>query len=93
TIDNSIRWDIGGDEQRIFTKATQYDKITFKHILLPIYLGAYRFRDKLYSYLINARSGEIHGDAPVSVWKVLGLVLLGLIIVAGVLYLKSKGHH
>ncbi len=93
TIDQSICWDIGGDEQRIWTKATQYDSITFKHILLPIYLGAYRFRDKLYSYLINARSGEIHGDAPVSVWKVLGLVLLGLLIVGGIFYLKSRGHH
>ncbi|HWA82766.1 MAG TPA: hypothetical protein VG820_05005 [Fimbriimonadaceae bacterium] len=92
TIDRSIRWDIGGDEQRIFTKATQYDSITFKHILLPIYLGAYRFRDKAYSYLVNARTGEIHGDAPISFWKVLGLVILGLLIIGGILYLKSKGH-
>lgn len=92
TIDNSIRWDIGGDEQRIFSKATQYDSITFKHILLPIYLGAYKFRDKAYSYLVNARNGEIHGDAPISVWKVLGLVLLGLLIIGGIFYLKSRGH-
>lgn len=93
TIDRSIRWDIGGDEQRIFTKATQYDGITFKHVLLPIYLGAYKFRDKTYSYLVNARTGEIHGDAPISVWKVLGLVLLGLLIIGGFFYLKSRGQH
>jgi LSD1 subclass zinc finger protein len=91
TIDRSICWDIGGDEQRILTKASQYDNITFKHVLLPIYLGAYRFRDRAYSYLVNARTGEIFGDAPISIWKVLGLVVLGLLIIGGILYLKSKG--
>jgi hypothetical protein len=93
TIDESIRFDIGGDEQRILTKASQYDKITFKHILLPIYLGAYRFHDKVYSYLVNARTGEVQGDAPISVWKVMGLVLLGLIILFLIFYMKSKGSH
>lgn len=90
TIDRSIRCDIGGDEQRIFSKATQYDDITFKHVLLPIYLGAYRFQDKMYSYLVNARNGEVHGDAPISIWKVLGLVLLGLMIIGGIIYLQSR---
>lgn len=90
TIDRSIRYDIGGDEQRITSKKTQYDDITFKHILLPVWLGAYKFRDKTYSFLVNARTGEVKGDAPISVWKVLGLVLLGLIIIGGIIYLSKK---
>ncbi len=90
TIDNSIRWDIGGDEQRILTKNTQYDGITFKHVLLPVWLGAYRFKDKIYSFLVNARTGEVRGDAPISVWKVLGLVLLGLLIIGGIIYFSNK---
>jgi DNA-directed RNA polymerase subunit RPC12/RpoP len=90
TIDRSIRSDIGGDEQQITSKKTQYDNITFKHILLPVWMGAYKFRDKTYSFLVNARTGEVKGDAPISFWKVLGLVLLGLIIIGGILYVKSK---
>jgi len=90
TIDRSIRSDIGGDEQRILDKKTQYDDITFKHILLPVWMGAYKFRDKTYSFLVNARTGEVKGDAPISFWKVLGLVLLGLLIIGGILYLKGK---
>lgn len=93
TINQSIRYDIGGDEQQITSKASQYDRITFKHVLLPIYMGAYKFQDKSYSYLVNARTGEVQGDAPISVWKVLGLVLLGLLVIGFVLYLKSKGSH
>ena len=86
TIDQSIRYDIGGDEQQITNKKTQYDDITFKHILLPVWLGAYKFRDKTYSFLVNARTGEVRGDAPISVWKVLGLTLLALIIIGVIFY-------
>lgn len=90
TIDQSIRYDIGGDEQRILDKKTQYDDITFKHVLLPVWLGAYKFREKTFSFLVNARTGEVRGDAPISVWKVLGLVLLGLLIIGGIIFLTSK---
>lgn len=90
TIDQSIRYDIGGDEQQINDKKTQYDDITFKHILLPVWLGAYKFRDKTYTFLVNARNGEVKGHAPISPWKVAGLVILGLLIIGGIIYMTRK---
>lgn len=90
TIDQNIRWDIGGDEQQILSKKTQYDNITFKHILLPIWVGAYRYRSKTWNYLVNGRTGEVRGEAPVSFWKVLIAVILGLIVLGVVLYFVSK---
>lgn len=93
TIDQNIRWDIGGDEQQILSKKTQYDNITFKHILLPIWVGAYRYRGKTWNYLVNGRSGEVRGEAPVSFWKVLIAVILGLLIIGVGLWLYSKSKH
>ncbi|MBC8065670.1 MAG: hypothetical protein H7Y17_12640 [Chlorobia bacterium] len=90
TIDQTIRYDIGGDEQQISDKKTQYDDITFKHILLPVWLGAYKFRDKTYSFLVNARNGEVKGHAPISPWKVAGLVILGLLIIGAIIYFSKK---
>ena len=81
-IRDSIRSDIGGDEQRINSEDTQYGKITFKHILLPVWMSAYRFRDRVFRILINARTGEVQGERPYSPWKIAGAVLLGLIIIA-----------
>jgi predicted RNA-binding Zn-ribbon protein involved in translation (DUF1610 family) len=81
-IHASIRGDIGGDEQRIHSANTQYGKITFKHILLPVWMSAYRFRDRVYRILINARTGEVQGERPYSPWKIAGAVLLGLLIIA-----------
>ena len=89
-IQNGIRQDIGGDEQRIHSAQTQYGSITFKHILLPVWLNAYRFRGKIYRTLINARTGEIQGERPYSVGKVVGAILLGVIII-GILILIGSG--
>jgi len=81
-IRESIRGDIGGDEQRIKSADTRYGKITFKHILLPVWMSAYRFRDRVFRILINARTGEVQGERPYSPWKIAGAVLLGLLIIA-----------
>ncbi|MDP6959814.1 MAG: hypothetical protein QF645_13495, partial [Planctomycetota bacterium] len=64
SIRSSIRRDIGGDHQRIHSVSTQYDDITFKHILLPIWISAYRYNQKPYRFLVNGRTGEVQGERP-----------------------------
>jgi DNA-directed RNA polymerase subunit RPC12/RpoP len=78
----SIRRDIGGDHQRVGSVKTSYDKITFKHILLPVWLSAYRYRDKVYRILINARTGELQGERPYSALKIAAAVAAAIIIIA-----------
>ncbi|MEC7240245.1 MAG: hypothetical protein VXW32_03315, partial [Myxococcota bacterium] len=51
--------------------------------MLPVYIGAFRFRDRPWRFLINAQTGEVVGDAPVDRQKVAvvtGVVLLGLVV-------------
>ncbi|MDI9641383.1 hypothetical protein QPK87_06900 [Kamptonema cortianum] len=90
-IDRAIRYDIGGDEQQIISARTQYDRITFKHILLPVWSGAYRYKGKSWSYLVNGQTGEVRGDAPVSAWKVAIAVILGLVIIGLIVFLMAQG--
>jgi DNA-directed RNA polymerase subunit RPC12/RpoP len=79
-IDSTIRADIGGDEQRITAKRSTYDRVTFKHLLLPVWVSAYRFRNKTYRFLVNARTGEVTGERPYSAWKITFAVLAGLVV-------------
>lgn len=79
TIQRLVRKDIGGDDQRIESLQTRYGRFTFKHVLLPAWVSAYRYRDKVYRFVVNAQTGETSGEAPLSWWKVAGLVVLGLI--------------
>lgn len=89
-IVGDVRRDIGGDEQRIHNIRTAYSAITFKHLLLPIWMSAYRFNRKVYQVLVNARTGEVQGDRPYSFWKIAGLVLL-IVAVIVMIYLLTQG--
>jgi hypothetical protein len=73
-IERDVREDIGGDVQTIETLSTEYSRITFKHLLLPVYVGAHRYNGKLYQIVVNGRTGEIQGDRPYSFWKITLLV-------------------
>lgn len=81
-IANDIRYQIGGDEQRIYSVQTQHSAITFKHILLPVYVGAYHLQNKLYQVVVNARTGEVQGERPYSWIK----ITLFAILVISILY-------
>ena len=84
TIRARVRADIGGDTQRITSIKTRYDNIRFKHILLPIWLSTYRYSNKPYRFLVNARTGEVQGERPWSVWKIVLFVLMILAIIAAI---------
>lgn len=90
-IEHDIREDIGGDEQRIDNISTSYSAVTFKHILLPVFIGAYRFREKVYQVMVNARTGEVQGDRPYSFWKIFFFVLFWIAVIGVVVYfLKAR---
>lgn len=78
---------IGGDEQRIHNVTTNYSAITFKHLLLPVYAGAYRMNQKVFQIMVNGRTGEVLGDRPYSVGKIalfVGAILFVLMILVAV---------
>ncbi len=91
-INQSIRYDIGGDHQRISAVNTQHDDTTFKHVLLPVWSAAFDYRGKTYRYVINGRNGTIQGERPYSYIKI-GLAVLTAIItaVALVYIMESNG--
>ena len=84
-IEEDVRHDIGGDVQRIDTVATNYSDETFKHILLPIWIAAYKYNSKTYRFLVNGQTGEVQGERPYSVWKI-SFAALAVAVVAAVAY-------
>ncbi len=88
-IREAIKQDIGGDQQQITTVRTQFDNITFKHILLPVWISAYKYRNKSYRFLINGDTGEVQGERPWSVAKI-ALTVVGVIILLILIALVLK---
>lgn len=86
-LHSMIRNQIIADEVRNLRIKTSYSQVTFKHILLPIWMSAYRYKDKIYKFLVNGQTGEVKGQAPLSPIKVTLLILLGIILLVGILIL------
>ncbi len=79
-IENDVRNDIGGDSQVIDYLSTDFSEVTFKHILVPVYAGAYKFNEKVYQVIINGRTGEVYGERPYSPFKI-GCLVVSIIAV------------
>ncbi|MEO1335754.1 MAG: hypothetical protein AAFV29_08915, partial [Myxococcota bacterium] len=89
-IQRACEQDIGGDEQRVERMSTQHYRVTFKHILLPLWISAYRYGDRTYRFVINARTGEVQGERPYS-WAKIAVAVVGvLVIVALIAYLAQR---
>jgi len=86
-IQSTICQNIGGDVQKILTYSPHYEDISFKHLLLPIWLSAYKYKEKSYRFMINGRTGEVHGERPSSAWKIFFFVLTLLAVIGGGIYL------
>lgn len=78
-VEALVRSDIGGDQQRIHQSDTQYANVKFKHVLLPLWISAYRYRDKTYRFVINGQTGEVSGESPKAWWKI-ALLVIGAIL-------------
>lgn len=87
TIHRLICQDIGGDQQRVHSKKTRYSAVTFKPLLLPLWVAVYRYREKTYQILVNGRTGRVAGYRPWSAWKIARLVGLILFVAAIIIFL------
>lgn len=83
-IYNDVRHDIGGDEQRVQSVNTDYSNVTFKHLLLPVYAGAYRYNNRVFQIVVNGRTGEVQGERPYS-WLKIGCLTVIILIVLVIL--------
>ncbi|WP_299150688.1 TFIIB-type zinc finger domain-containing protein [uncultured Tateyamaria sp.] len=84
TIARDIKFDIGGDRQRIHSVDTKLGTITFKHVLLPVWLAAYKYRGETYRFVVNGRTGRVQGERPWSKGKIAIAVLCGLLVAGAV---------
>jgi ribosomal protein S27E len=84
--------DVPGDTHRFLRVDTQLSDETFKHVLLPVWIAAYRYRDKVYRFLVNGQTGEVTGVAPWSWAKILLTVLVVIALVGAGVALWSGAH-
>lgn len=90
-IHRDVKFDIGGDRQRVDDIQTQINDVTFKHILVPVWLAAYKYRGKSYRFVVNGQSGQVVGERPWSTWKIAFALIAVALIAAAVGYGYALG--
>jgi endogenous inhibitor of DNA gyrase (YacG/DUF329 family) len=83
-IRDDVRRDIGGDEQRIDRVDTDWGDETFKHVLLPVWMAAYKYGGQTYRFVVNGQTGKVQGERPWSKWKIAIAVATAIAVVAAV---------
>ncbi|MCI9414812.1 MAG: hypothetical protein HFJ79_06535 [Clostridiales bacterium] len=81
-MQNTVESELGYDHYRNMSYDHLFTGIRFKHILLPVWISAYSYKNKLYHFLVNGETGHVTGKAPVSALKVV-LTLLAVSAAVG----------
>lgn len=63
-------------------QAGKWSGLTFKHILLPLYVGNYTYRGRPYRLLVNGQTGKVSGKKPQDILKAVMLTAGALILLA-----------
>jgi DNA-directed RNA polymerase subunit RPC12/RpoP len=86
-IEDDCERDIGGDEQRVNSVHTNYFDLTYKLMLLPVWIAVYLHAGKTFQILVNGRTGEVVGERPWSPLKVALAILTGIAVLAVIIFL------
>lgn len=68
-----------------FNVSTMHEMVTYKYVLLPVYVGNFNYRKKLFNFFVNGTNGKVFGKTPLSPWRILFAVFLGIAIVGAVI--------
>ncbi len=77
---------IGGDVVSALKMNTNYDNITYKHILLPLWIYTYNYKDNVYNFLINGQTGKIHGKYPLNWFRVIMVTIIAILCFISLYY-------
>ncbi len=83
---NLIEQFLPGDTYSQLRVRTDFSRIASDLCLLPMYLVTYRYKGKLYRFLMNGQTGKTAGNKPLSPAKVSIAILLAIII-AGLMFM------
>ena len=80
-ISSQIRSQHAADHVRNIRMNTRHSNITYKYLMLPIWLSSFEYNGKIYQFMVNGQSGKVGGKSPISVLRVLLAILLVIAII------------
>lgn len=80
---------VPGDTHRSLQVATRSYNVTAASTLVPVYVAAYIYADKVFRLLVNGQSAKVSGKAPWS-WVKITFAILAVVLVIAIIALASR---
>jgi transcription elongation factor Elf1 len=71
---------IGREKRNVNIGSGDWSGLTYKHVLLPLWTGSYRYKGKTYHLLINGQTGKIIGDKPRDLVKLIFSTFIAIML-------------
>lgn len=84
-ISHKIKGEHHADRVRNLKMSTDFRNITYKYLLLPIWVSNFKYNDKVYQFMVNGQTGKVAGKTPISIPKVI-ITVVGVIAIIAILY-------
>lgn len=88
-ITKKIEQEHHADRVRNLQLKTTYRDITYKYLLLPVWISSYKYKDKVYQFMVNGQTGKVSGKTPISIPKVI-LTVAAVLAALGILIWLSS---
>ncbi|MBR1861234.1 MAG: hypothetical protein IJ796_05185 [Lachnospiraceae bacterium] len=79
------------DDSKINSMDVAFSKMTYKYLLLPIWMSSFTFNGKVFQFVVNGQTGKVGGKSPVSALKVTIAILIGVAIIILLACLRGCG--
>ncbi len=76
----------GREKRNISNGAGRWSDMTYKQALLPLWVGVYTYKGKLYRLLVNGQTGKVSGSKPVDRVNLALLLALGVVVLLVALF-------
>jgi len=69
--------------------------MTFKLVLLPVWIGNYRYKGQDFKIMVNGQTGKVAGEKPRDTFKMFGIILsvvatiIVILIIVGVIAISQ----
>lgn len=89
-ISQKIKRDNNADRSQIIDVDTIFSNVTYKYLLLPVWISSFKYNNKVYQFMINGQTGKVSGKTPISPIRVAIAVILAAIVIGLIIYFYKK---
>ena len=87
SISDYVRKHWHADHAESVRFSTVYSNVTYKYLLVPVWISSFKYKDKVYQFAVNGQTGKVGGKAPVSAWRIILAILIAAGIITGLYFL------